>query len=209
MEDQSGVLIQDQPHQQLILVHSSSHHHQQCASNTEFHSPCLFPLHRDVGQLVFPQWTDRGRKNPESGRPTQCIKKTSHNFCRGSLSVFPCILPHWPPNANVSKRVRRLRLRRRGNDITTWQWRRGAEQRKMNSPTMTTRPQQQGWMAKRWDTAPRPRRKIQHQSRAAHNDVGSLTPRYGPTPTKGDEHQGRAARSDAGSPTLRCETPHW
>jgi len=36
MEDQSGVLIQDQPHQRLILVHSSSHHHQQRASTTEF-----------------------------------------------------------------------------------------------------------------------------------------------------------------------------
>jgi len=68
MEDQSGVLIQDQPHQQLILVHSSSHHHQQRASNMEFHGPCLSPLHRDVCRLVFPQRTDRGRKNPGGPR---------------------------------------------------------------------------------------------------------------------------------------------
>jgi len=149
MEDQSGVLIQDQPHQRLILVHSSSHHHQQRASNTECHSPCPSPLRRDVGRLFFPRWTDRGRKNPggtqKVGGPHSASRKRATTKV---VARFLCSLVFYPTDPSLPKcqhvqaceeATTKVTWQRHNDTTTTTQ----AEQRKMNGPTMTTRPQQQ------------------------------------------------------------------
>jgi len=97
----SGVWIQDQPHQRLILgsffpptTTTDS------ASTRNSHRPCPSPLYRDVGWLILPQRMDRGRKNtrgdPESGRPTRCVKKISRDESRGSFSAFVRIPTNWP-----------------------------------------------------------------------------------------------------------------
>ena len=108
-EGVSGVWIQHQPHQLLMVgfILPSSHpppppRRLSSLPTTELTPTlCPSPLLRDVGpspsrsMKVTVKMRNR-RGDPWNGRPSRCVTRTSHNFCCGSF--FPFLIPRhrWP-----------------------------------------------------------------------------------------------------------------